>query len=111
VTSRLVMGNDLVKLRLTLSTSRLHSGTARAKGTTRRRIGRAGELTGQDHAFALAPSLGSRQRNGRKQSLGIRVPGATVYVLGRSHLHDLSEVHDRHTVTHVTDHAKVVGDK
>ena len=52
-----------------------------------------------------------RQWYGREQGLGIRVGWSFVYLVGRTDLHDLAEVHHRHAVSDVPDHGEIMGDE
>jgi hypothetical protein len=55
--------------------------------------------------------VGVRDRDRGQQRLGVGVDGPHVELLGRRHLDDLAEVHDRDAVRHVPHHAQVVSDE
>ena len=58
---------------------------------------------------ALAPRIGDR--HGREQRLGVGMARPGVELVGRRALDDPADIHDRHAVADVLDHAEVVADE
>ena len=79
------------------------------KVAARRRVRRVGHLAGQlDRTRAHARvGLGDRGH----QRLGVRMLGLKVQLVRRRHLDQETDVHHRHPVADVFDHAQVVGDE
>lgn len=82
------------------------AGMERAAG---RRVGRTWHITRQDDAFFDFPRVG--HRNGRHQSLGVRMLWRFEQFFRIRHFDDFPEVHDRHFVGHVLDDAQIVRDE
>src|SRR5262245_22908399 len=75
------------------------------------RIDRARHLALERLVLAPLFDSGIGHRHGLKQGSRIRVQRVAVQLVTVSELNDPAEVHDRDTVTKVTDHAQVVGDE
>jgi len=86
-----------------------HQGTAGGKPAPGRRICWAGHISFQDDPFSFRPDFWNR--DGREQGPGIRMRGSFVQNMLICHLHKFSQVHNGHTVTDITDHAQVMGNK
>src|SRR4051794_34571613 len=99
--------NELAELRCLLIAFALHcAGTARVKGTTRRRIERTWDVALEQHSETPAPGIGDR--NGREQRACVRVVPLVEEIAGAGRFDDLTEVHHRHAVAHVFDDLEIV---
>jgi hypothetical protein len=76
-----------------------------------RRIGRAGNVAGEDDATSPALDLGIRDRHGGQERDGVRVNGPVVQLAGRGRLYEPPEIHHRDAVADVPDDGQVVGDE
>jgi hypothetical protein len=105
-------GADFTKLRLLACAHRillfLENRAPGVKGASQRRMNGTRDIPFQNHSLLLCS--GKRIRNGGKQGLGIGVEGILVEFLARSKLYEPSEIHDCRAVTHVPDHAQIMGD-
>ena len=89
----------------------LRDRAARPEPAPRRRIDRAGDVTGEEDPppFALGHRVGLGDR--RQERLRVRVRCVVVQLVGRPDLDQLAEVHHRHHVAHVAHDRQVVGDE
>ena len=74
-----------------------------------RRIDRTGDLPLENDFLPFQSRV--CHRDGGEKGLGVGMPGILVEDLGRSHLHDPPQVHDRDVVTDVGHDIEVVGDE
>ena len=93
----------------------LHGTLVHGEGATgmepaaRRRVNGRWDLSRKDNFLPCIIRMGRKRR--RKQSLGIRMQGVHVEVLGRRIFHDLPEIHHGSLVSHVPYRAKIVGNQ
>ena len=82
---------------------------ARMEVAPGRRVGRAGHIAGQSNRPRALTRVGLG--DGRQQRFGIRVLRIIVQLLGLGHLDQIADVHHRHPVGDMLDHAQIVGDE
>ena len=80
---------------------------ARMESAAGWRVRRAGKVTLENDSPPL--SGGIRFRDSRKQCLGIGVARIGQDLLGRTGLHQVAEVHHRHTAGNLADDGQIVG--
>src|SRR2546423_8452416 len=100
---------DLTKRWLDLGAVFRRNRAARAEVTSRRRVGRARDLTLQHRLLALDGWV--RDRNHRDQRLRVGVPRGAQQLLGGRELYDLAQVHDGDPIAHLLHPRHVVRDE
>ena len=79
------------------------------KVASRRRVDRAGHISGNQGALFFQPGVG--QRDGVEQDLGVRVERIFVKVRRFGQFHDLSQIHHGHPVRDALHHPQIVRDE
>ena len=97
------------EFRLSLRTLRHSNRTTCMESATLRRIKRAGHIPFQDGTVTL--DFGMRNRDGRHQSLCIRMQWFAIKRITSSEFNHLAKIHNRHTVGDVFHHAQVMRDE
>jgi len=67
-----------------------------------------GYITSQNYSIGFSIQIGNR--DGGEQRLGIRVPGADVYIPVGGHLDYFTQIHDGNSVTDILHHCQIMGD-
>ena len=109
VACRKMARRHLLPLRCHLLAFILGVQAARMEVAAGRRLGRVGDLTGQDNPIHMRFRV--RLRHRRNQRLGVRVLGTAEQVFGFRQFHHLADVHHADAVGDMLDHAQVVGNE
>ena len=108
---RLVLDGERAEQRLARRAVVLRARTARMEAAALGRVDRVRDVSCEDERLAAPAAARVRDRDGREQRAGVRMPRGCIEVVGRRELDELPQVHHGDAVGDVPDDAQVVGDE